>query len=396
MARYIALVTIGAFSSIAFAQAGLEQSVQAELEAAVSETLKVNLNLDQYSVQRIGTEVSSDARSGAADLRVDLILDGRPVQMLLSPHSVRSPDLEVYTVDGNGVKRQVAAPPIRTYQGSLRGVKDASVAASLSETGQLKAWIQMSGEIWAVQPLSDAAANVGSNLHVVYRSSDILPGDWACGADEEPFTHFLHGGPGSVKQSRLVTRFADVAFDADTEFYNLNGSSVAATVSDIESVMNAVESIYLNETDIGYNIGQIIVRTGADPYSSTSPTGLLSQFRNEWLTTQAGVPRDTAHLMTGKNIDGNVIGIAYLSAVCNFNIGYGLSQSRFTSNFAARVALTAHELGHNWSANHCNGQSDCAIMCSGIGGCTGILNRFGVGSENAIISWANSVSCLNI
>lgn len=394
--RYIALVALGALSSITIAQAGLEQSVQAELEAALAENLKLNLHLNQYSIQQIATEVSSDARSGAANISVDLKLDGRPVQMLLSPHSVRSPDMEVYTVDGNGIKRQVEAPSIRTYQGSLRGNKDARVAASLSETGQLKAWIQTSDEIWAVQPLSDAAASVGSNLHVVYPSSSILPGDWICGADEEPFEHILHGTPGSVKLSSLVTRFADVAFDADTEFFILNGSSVAATVADIESIMNAVESIYLNETDLGYNIGQIIVRTGPDPYFSTSPNGLLTEFRSEWIGNQAGIPRDVAHIMTGKNLDGNVIGIAFLNGVCNFSLGYGVSQSRFTGNFASRVALTAHELGHNWSANHCNGQGDCAIMCSGIGGCTGLLDRFGVGSENSIISWANSVSCLNI
>ncbi|WP_299947621.1 M12 family metallo-peptidase [uncultured Microbulbifer sp.] len=390
-----ALMALCAFSSIIHAKTPLEQNVQAELEAAVADALNLNLNLNQYSVQRITTDVNPDARSGAVkDIHMDLTLDGRPVQMSLSPHSVRSPNLVVYTVDGDGVKHEFKAPPIRTYQGSLKGMKDAKVAASVTEGGQVRAWIQMPDEIWAVQPLSDATSGIAPDLHVVYRTSDILPGDWTCGADEEPFEHMLHGISNTLQQS-LVTLEADVAFDADTEYYNLNGSSVSATIADIESTMNAVELIYLNETDIGYAIGRIIVRTGADPYSSTNPSGLLSQFRSEWRTNQAGVPRDVAHLMTGKNLAGSVIGIAYLNGVCSFNVGYGVSQSRFSGNFASRVALTAHELGHNWSANHCNGQGDCAIMCSGIGGCTGLLNRFGVSSENAITSWANSVGCLS-
>lgn len=379
----IALMALGTFSSIINAQTRLEQNIQAELDAAVTEALNLNL----YSVQRIAINATSD-------IRADLVLDGKPVQMSLSPHSVRSPNMVVYTVDKDGVRQEVKAPPIRTYQGMLSGVEGTKIAASVSEAGQVRAWIQMPDEIWAVQPLSDVAPGINPDLHVVYRTSDILPGDWKCGADEEPFEHMLHGVPG-VLSPNLITLITEVAFDADTEFYNLNGSSVSATIADIESTMNAVELIYLNESDIGYDIGRIIVRTGADPYSSTSSGTLLTQFRSEWTTNQAGVPRDVAHLMTGKNLDGSIIGIAYLNGVCSFSSGYGVSQSRFSGNFASRVALTAHELGHNWSANHCNGQSDCSIMCSTLGGCTRVLDRFGVSSENAIASWANSVGCLS-
>ncbi len=385
----VVLVILGAFSSIANAQVRLEQDAQGEVNAAVAEAL----NLSLYHVQRINISsgVSVDV---ATDVRVDFVLDGKPVQMLLSSHSVRSPDMMVYAVDQDGVRREVNAPPIRTYQGVLNGAEGARVAASVSAAGQLKAWIQVQGEIWALQPLSDVVSDLDSDLHVVYRISDILPSDWKCGTDETPFEHMLHG-TSDVSNLNQFTQIAEIAFDADTEYYYQNGSSMSATISDIESIMNAVELIYLNESGIGYDIGRIIVRTGSDPYTTSNSSSLLSQFRGEWTTNQAGVRRDVAHLMTGKDLSGSVIGIAYLNGVCSFSSGYGVSQSKFTNNFASRVALTAHELGHNWSANHCNGRSDCAIMCSSIGGCTGVLNRFGVSTENAISYWANSVGCLS-
>ena len=71
----------------------------------------------------------------------------------------------------------------------------------------------------------------------------------------------------------------------------------------------------------------------------------LEQFTDEWNSNQGAIVRDVAHLMTGKNLDGNVVGIAYLTKVCLAN-SYGLSQSRFSVSMPNRVALTAHELGH--------------------------------------------------
>ena len=44
------------------------------------------------------------------------------------------------------------------------------------------------------------------------------------------------------------------------------------------------------------------------------------------------------------NLDGGTIGVAYLADICTNN-AYGLSESRFSSVFSRRVALTTHELG---------------------------------------------------
>ncbi len=368
---------------LAGAPVGVAQA-QVGLDAAVIDQLDLGL----YSVQRIDVDVDVDSY-----IRAHLVIDGKPTTLSLFRHSMRSNDMSVQVVGDDGVEQEVAPPPISTYRGTLSGFRGAKVAASVNDQGQIEAWIRMPHEIWAIQPLSDAVPGADPDLHVVYRTSEIIPGDWGCGTVNEVVEHLHHlpgtpyfgGGP----------KIAEVAFDADFEYYQLNGNSVPNTVADIESIMNAVELIYLNEVNIGYDLGTIIVRTGADPYNSSDPNTLLNQFQAEWTSNQAGVPRDVAHLMTGRDLNGSVIGIAFFNGVCNFNLGYGLSQSMYTGNFAARVALTAHEFGHNWNAQHCDGQGDCAIMCSGIGGCTGILNMFGNQAENQITAYANSVNCLD-
>ena len=59
-------------------------------------------------------------------------------------------------------------------------------------------------------------------------------------------------------------------------------------------------------------------------------------------------------------MDGGIIGIAWLGVVCQSvdfpsqGYGYGLSQSDFNGNFNSATDLTAHELGHNWNADHCD------------------------------------------
>jgi hypothetical protein len=52
-------------------------------------------------------------------------------------------------------------------------------------------------------------------------------------------------------------------------------------------------------------------------------------------------------------------------------------------------------MGHNWGALHCNGDADCRIMCSGIGGCAGSPTAFGNSATNSISNFADTRTCLD-
>ncbi len=326
---------------------------------------------------------------------VQLSIAGQPLTLELRPHSLRSADFEVWTHDADGELRRMAQPPTcKTYRGRVREWPCSSVSATLSN-GRLTALLRtLDHGDWIVQPSSAR----GGAAHVVF-GADAQPlavGSCGVSAEQEALARGLRDARPKPQAPVLRGGLSDteVSFDADFEFYQLNGSSVDATVDDIEAVMNSVDAIYRSEVAISYVVNRIIVRTAEpDPYTSTNRDVLLDQFSSHWSAAHSGQERDIAHLMTGKDIDGSTIGYASIGVVCTSN-AYGFSQSRFSTNFALRVAVTAHELGHNWDATHCDASSSCAIMCATISGCSGVVNQFSAGEEAEIVSYRDSVGCL--
>jgi hypothetical protein len=329
---------------------------------------------------------------------VTVMLDQQAADLVLMPHSVRSAHFQLLVQGADGRLVEHAPAPSTTYQGWVAGEAQSFVAASLID-GELTAFIRLAPELptWGVQPLSSAgtASALGSRgVHVVYDGADVDQLDVGCGTDDiETLWQTELSTPGdSLDPSHKV---CEIALDADFEFYTKNNSSVTSTQNDMENIINAVAAIYDNTAGIHYQITTMIVRSAEpDPYDTTGASALLNQLGNHWNANQAAVQRDVVHLFTGKNISGSTIGIAWLNVICNKSSAYGLSQSKYTSNFTSRTALTAHELGHNWNASHCDGQGDCRIMCSGLGGCTGGLTSFGSSATNKITNKKNSVNCL--
>ena len=304
-------------------------------------------------------------------------IDDRPYVIDLEKRSVRSPGFRAYVQRDDGSLCEFEPPPVSTYRGRVRGIAGSTVAASLID-GDLTATIRLPPDIRGRGGGDETAA-----------------------------------GGGAGPQCNVT----EIAFDADHEFYLLNDSDEALVVTDIEGVMNGVTAIYENDVDISYEITSITVRTSAaeNPYTSNDCLTLLCQFRHEWNKNfPIGVfPRDTAHLMTGRNLGGctsGLPGVAWIGVLCNEsgfagecggavqNLAYGLSQSKFTANFNARVALTAHQLGHNWNACHCD-EGDCfslpcEIMCSGGPGCPFAPTQFGPGAIAQIEAFRDSRTCL--
>lgn len=318
---------------------------------------------------------------------VDVVLDGATERLVLTPHALRAPGFRLLVQGADGRLAEQEPPPPATLRGHVAGRPGSRVAASLLADG-LHAFVLLdpARAPFAVQPSGLPG------LHAVHDGADALAGSFTCGTPDLAVRAPAAAGPGDTPAPNVT---CEIACDADFEYFLANGGSVAATQLDIETVLNGVEAIYANDVDIEYAVTTILVRTAEpDPYGSTSPNSLLNQFSNHWNSSQQGVARDVAHLFTGKELDGSVIGIAQLSVVCSKSSAYGLSQSRFTGNLTSRVGLTAHELGHNWSATHCDGAPDCWIMCSGLGGCAGNLTKFGGGEKAQINAKKSQVGCL--
>ena len=378
----LAFLTLSTFVPLA-AQPAIGQGQQSGTLDAVREAIQSALSVSDYSLQHL---VVPATVSGGFATTVEL---GGQTQLIQArPHSNRGLDFRVLVDEGRDQLVPFEPDAPATFQGELVGIEGSNVTGSVLN-GQLHAvaWA-WEGATWVIQPLTDADPSADPTVHVVYDVGASIPGDWQC--IEVPSSSMEEQSGGILGTG---IRWCEIAFDCDVEFLNKNGGSVTNTINDVELIMSLVNVIYERDVNILFDIGTIIVRTSEpDPYSTTNPNTLLTQFDNHWSSTKSFVKRDTAHMMTGKNLDGGVIGIAYLSVICSQASGFGLSESRFTNGLNMRAGLTAHEIGHNYSAQHCSGAS-CFIMCATINGCGHDVTKFGTTEQTQIENYSATRSC---
>ncbi len=331
-------------------------------------------------------EVSLEGAAGGRS-RLHVALDGAPFALDLAPHSVRAEGFELIAVLADGSRvNQVVTPP-RTVRGTIAGQAQSRVAGSLLDGGFVGRILTESGDEWWLQPAPD-----GAGQHVLYRTADVVDdGLTSCGgallANNQP--QIAAPVQGGAAQLGSLSR-AELGCDADYEYYLDHGSSTTQVMDRIESLINTMNVQYETEVAITHDITAILVQTSAaQPYTSTDPSTLLGQFRDQWVVFNAAVLRDVAHLFTGKSLDGNVIGVAFLGVICNPTLGYGLVESDFNGNFACATDLSAHELGHNWNSDHCSCPGNTmnpSITCA---------NTFSTVSRDMISAHRDASVCLD-
>ena len=397
--RIAAVVTLCVFGGVlagglacsSSSQDGADESKGGESARASADLVdQVNEILQLRSSSIIALDI--DPTPGV-ETSVNLLIAGEQYTLDLHPQSVRAANYQVLVQLADGSLVEVEPGPERTLRGTVVGVEGSAVAASMEEDG-LHARIFLSdGEQYWVEPVASRVPQAGPNHYVVYHNDDIIAPEKACGLDQLPDALGDRGVLGTVRQTRTGACgtglcVAELAVDADFEYYEAYGS-VAAVESRINSVINAVNIQYERDVDITQVLSAIIVRAAEpDPYTFTDATQLLFQFRDHWLANHSNIQRDMAELFTGKELNSSTIGIAWLNAVCT-NFGFSVVQSDFNNNFGCTTDLTAHELGHNWGANHCqctNNTMNAFITCS---------NKFhGTFTIPEIVSFRDSRACL--
>ncbi len=365
-------------------------SLPFSLLAQTSEPVDVDVALTLGISQGFQQEIFLPDTLGQA-FAVDLALGEEHFLVDLAPYSVRSPDFRLLEQVADGRLVEVDPGPVTTLRGSIVEDEGSRVAGSLDEQGlSLRIVTSNEQEYW-LQPLWRVVESAGPHDYVLYRDEDSYGCGGFCGADSLPENQGRIEFPDGRDDTFLAggLKVAELGCDADYQYFLRYGSTTAVS-NRIQSVIGTMNDQYESEVGITHSITTIIVRsTSTNPYTSSDPNTLLTQFRSEWINHQGGVQRDVAHLFTGKNLSGSVIGIAYLGVICSIANGYGLVQSDFSSNFACTTDLSAHEIGHNWNAPHCDCPSTTMnpfITCA---------NTFSASlSRPPIIAHRNSRNCL--
>jgi uncharacterized repeat protein (TIGR01451 family) len=257
---------------------------------------------------------------------------------------------------------------IQLFRGQLSGVKNSWVR--LSQNG-----MRVSGMIWDGSEIfildqSDEIASAMSTPNteaypLMYRLKDISWPNAQCALD--PKAKPIHDYGALVQELNTLAqalpataRELPLAIVADAQFVQSNRLDPEAAVV---ARMNVVDGIYTSQVGVHLRIAQIRALQANGNLTATSSSALLDQF-GVFATTPGFTNPGLAHLFTGRDLDGNIIGVAYVASLCSARFGIGLSQT--TGTGTAGALIVAHEIGHNFGAPHDNQTgSSCATTPNG-------------------------------
>jgi Reprolysin (M12B) family zinc metalloprotease/IPT/TIG domain len=342
---------------------------------------------------------------------------GRQFDLLLEAHDPFAPGAKVHWVhDGGAVDEPLSGGPY--FRGRVDG--DPTSWVRITMQGDAMAGIVATAdEVYVLEPAVNLVAKAAADETLAYRLSD-TDTEWVLGScaarapsslepppppkmrDARRALHEFVGRTAAAVGAAGSLKEADIGMVADYEYFNKHG---AASATSIAAILNSVDGFYEAELGVAMHLRTIVVyTTPSDPFSSDSnPNSLLPEFSN-WRKVNDDTPSewlygtDLTHLITARDLDSNIIGIAYIGGLCDSTYGVGVDQD-FSTSPTMMALLLSHEMGHNFGAYHDNQQgSPCAstpgtfIMNPSIS--ASLQQQFSPCSKTSISPVVSGVSCL--
>jgi hypothetical protein len=281
---------------------------------------------------------------------------------------------EMSVTPNERIRRGIAAVNTRTvpYQGSIDGVPGSWVRITRSASGW-RGMIFDGHELYAIETAQDLTGSTVEPLAasgtapVVYRLADaLLPLDAMSCEIVQPdtpataaaaFASISHELQAQAAQLSLMKQVR-VGVVGDYEF--TTQFAPGTTPEDaIVARMNIVDGIFTTQLGVKVSLAPpTLFRSPSDPFTKSKASDLLTELRTYRRGSPAQMALGLTHLMTGRDMDGDTVGIAYIGSVCQSSNGASLSEGRRSTTQAALIA--AHEIGHNFNAPHDGEAGACA------------------------------------
>jgi hypothetical protein len=275
---------------------------------------------------------------------------------------------------------------IEALRGQLEGQPESWVRMTHTRTGW-HGMISDGQELYAIEPAADVAravvqplADMSGSTPVMYRLKDALMpiGPAFCeilNVDGTPYVGSDRLSPSSDAQTQgritakmvveAIARDAlpaapglelTVGVVADYEFTREYSADPQGTII---ARMDIVDGIWSSQVGVKISLAPLTVLTTAqEPFTKTAPADLLVQVRQYRSSNSAQMKTGVTHLMTGRDLDGDTVGISYMGSVCDSQYADSLSEGSHSTLMSALIA--AHELGHNFNAPHDGEAGACA------------------------------------
>ncbi|MCW5900119.1 MAG: PKD domain-containing protein [Flavobacteriales bacterium] len=274
----------------------------------------------------------------------------------LEPNELRAPDY-VATVAGEGPLPWSATS---TYRGEILGDEGGQVRFSIRPDALLGR-IVADGEERFIEPLHHFTRGAPDGRIVVYTMDDVKGAENAtCGVTHmQDLVRDMPLEDDSDAKGGQTCKLANIALAADGSMVNWMGS-VAQVETRVLDILNWVDAKYQEPSiNIRYQLVALFIspNTASDPWTTSQDAiTLLTSFRN-WGNGGGfgpGISYGVATLWTRRDIQSNgssgTIGLAWVGVVCTNN-RYNLCE-HYTTGMAGPSVVQAHELGHNWNAQH--------------------------------------------
>jgi hypothetical protein len=228
------------------------------------------------------------------------------------------------------------------YQGIIKGDPNSVAAISIFDH-------EIAGFFTSQTKGNNVIGRLGGNnpddKQIVYRESDLLAKpNFYCGVKDQPQEQLpitLLQEPEDI-QTICVRMFLEANYDLFQ-----NKGSVANTTAYIAAFFNQSATLYRND-GVSMSISEMYVWNSPSPYTSTSSSTVLSQYR----ATRTTFNGNLAHLFSLVNYGG----IAYLNVLCNSTTKHGISgifaSYQNVPTYSWTVEVFTHETGHNLGSSH--------------------------------------------
>ncbi len=286
-------------------------------------------------------------------------------------------------------------PRTGTYK--VTSLRDPGVIGRIDHTvNGFHAFIQEHGKVWMIDPVfKGETSHYAVYFQDEYHAEGTAPA-FECGPDmgmaSDPSETILAAPVASLRNVAVDRKEYRLALATTGEYANFHGGTLPKVSAALITAVNRVNQVY--ETDlavrlilIANNDDLIFLNPSTDGYTNGNPQAMIQENPNVISGIMPSSNYDIGHVF-GTALASGTIGLASLGSVCTGNKARAMSSFFTPVNDAFWIDIVAHEIGHQFSAQHSFNKCDEMNENPSTG--------WEPGSGSTIMSYAGSCNINNV